>query len=63
METYTVEVVRWSRHLQCEVPYRLTFMQTWMPDRQLWRDFLVRSEEIEDLHRLEFQCLQETQAA
>jgi hypothetical protein len=44
--TYTVERIRWSILLGKDTHYRLTYLRTWMPDQQLWRDFLLRAEEI-----------------
>jgi hypothetical protein len=44
--TYTIERTRWSIHLRKDTRYRLTYLRTWMPNRQLWRDFLVQAEEI-----------------
>jgi hypothetical protein len=44
--TYTVEAVRWSHNVQAFVRYRVTYDRSWLPDRQLWRDFLVRAEEV-----------------
>ena len=44
--TYTVEAVRWSHKFHANLPYRLTYERNWLEDRQLWRDFLVRAEEV-----------------
>ena len=45
--TYTVERTHWSNRLQEFVPFRLTYLRTWIAERELWSDFLVRSQELE----------------
>ncbi len=46
--TYTVERTRWSNRSQRFVRFRLTYRRTWMDQRELWRDFLVQAEELEE---------------
>jgi hypothetical protein len=60
--TYTIEVVRWSNRLQEYVLHRLSYARSWMPDRQLWRDFLVHAEELESPPRSEFDAWEDTLA-
>ena len=45
--TYTVERTHWSNRVQQFVPVRLTYSRTWIAERGLWSDFLVRAEELE----------------
>lgn len=44
--TYTTERIHWSNRLQQLVPFRLSYVRTWIAERELWRDFLVRAEEL-----------------
>jgi hypothetical protein len=41
---YVVEVVRWCIALQCGVWMRLTYQRDYVPERQVWRDFLVSAD-------------------
>ena len=43
---YIVERDAWSIERQCEVHFRLTYERVFLPVQNLWRDFLVHSEEI-----------------
>lgn len=43
---YVVEVVRWCIPLQEEHRMRLTYRRDYLPERGLWRDFLVNAEPI-----------------
>ena len=49
---YTVEHTRWSICSQQFVRFRLTYLRTWMNERELWRDFLVRAEELKSPQEL-----------
>jgi len=60
--TYTIEVVRWSNRLQSYVFHRLISARSWMPDRQLWRDFLVQAEELEGSPTSEFDASEDALA-
>jgi len=60
--TYTIEAVRWSNRLQEYVFHRLVYARSWMPDRQLWRDFLVQAEELEGSPASEFDASEDTLA-
>ena len=44
---YTVERDAWSTLKQCDVHVRLTYERTFLPVQDLWRDFLLHSEEID----------------
>ena len=46
---FTVERVAWSIARKCFVRFRLTYSHVFIPERNLWRDFLVASEELEVL--------------
>lgn len=41
---YVVEVIRWCIPLQEERRMRLTYRRDYVPERGLWRDFLVSAE-------------------
>jgi len=41
---YVIEVTRWCIPLQLETPMRLTYRRNYIPERELWRDFLVSAE-------------------
>jgi hypothetical protein len=43
---YTVEQDAWSVARRCDMRFRLTYERGFLPVRNLWRDFLVHSEEI-----------------
>jgi len=43
---YIVERNAWSIERQCDVHFRLTYERVFLPVQNLWRDFLVHSEEI-----------------
>ena len=60
--TYTIEAVLWSNRLQECVFYRLIYARSWMPDRQLWRDFLVQAEELEGSPMSEFDASEDALA-
>ena len=42
---YTVERNAWSTVRQCDGHFRLTYQREFLPAQNLWRDFLVHSEE------------------
>jgi len=42
---YTVERDAWSTVKKCDVHFRLTYEREFLPAQNLWRDFLVNSEE------------------
>jgi hypothetical protein len=42
---YTVERNAWSTVRKCNVQFRLTYERVFLPVQNLWRDFLVNSEE------------------
>jgi hypothetical protein len=41
---YVMEATRWCISLRCETRMRLTFKRDYLPERELWRDFLVSAE-------------------
>ncbi len=41
---YVIEVSRWCIALHRETKMRLTYRRDYIPDRGLWRDFLVSAE-------------------
>ena len=41
---YVIEVNRWCIALHREAWMRLTYRRDYVPERQLWRDFLVSAE-------------------
>ena len=41
---YVIEVNRWCIALHREAWMRLTYRRDYLPERQLWRDFLVSAE-------------------
>ena len=41
---YVIEVNRWCFSLQREVLMRLTYKRDYVPERKMWRDFLVAAE-------------------
>jgi hypothetical protein len=41
---YVIEVTRWCIALQRESKMRLTYRRDYIPERKLWRDFLVAAE-------------------
>ncbi len=41
---YVVDVFRWCVALQCQAWMRLTFQRDYLPEREVWRDFLVSTE-------------------
>ena len=41
---YVIEVNRWSCLLHREVLMRLTYKRDYVPERKMWRDFLVAAE-------------------
>ena len=41
---YAIEATRWCIALRCETAMRLTFKRDYLPERKLWRDFLVSAE-------------------
>lgn len=43
---YVIEVVRWCTAVQAETRMRLTYKRDYLPERQLWRDFLVSAEPV-----------------
>ncbi len=43
---YVIEVVRWCIPLKEETRMRLTYRRDYLPERELWRDFLVSAEPI-----------------
>jgi len=46
---YAIEVRRWCIALHRETEMRLTFKRDYLPERQLWRDFLVYAEPLPDV--------------
>jgi len=50
--TYTVERIHWCNRLQQSVLFRLTYLRTWIAERELWSDFLVGAEELENPQEL-----------
>jgi hypothetical protein len=44
-ETYTIERDAWSTVSQRDMHFRLTYEREFLPAQNLWRDFLVHSEE------------------
>jgi hypothetical protein len=45
VSVYVVERNAWSTVRLCEVHFRLTYERVFLPVQNLWRDFLVHSEE------------------
>ena len=45
VSVYIVERNAWSTVRQCDVHFRLTYEREFLPVQNLWRDFLVHSEE------------------
>jgi len=45
VSVYIVERNAWSMVRQCDVHFRLTYEREFLPIQNLWRDFLVHSEE------------------
>ena len=45
VSVYIVERNAWSTVRQCDVHFRLTYEREFLPIQNLWRDFLVHSEE------------------
>ena len=43
---YVIEVVRWCMAVQAEARMRLTYRRDYLPERQLWRDFIVSAERL-----------------
>ena len=43
---YEIEAVRWCIAIKGETRMRLTYQRDYIPERQLWRDFLVAAEPI-----------------
>jgi hypothetical protein len=43
---YTIEQNAWSIASRCQMRFRLTYERGFLPVQNLWRDFLVHSEEI-----------------
>ena len=43
---YTIERTAWSTVRQCNGQFHLTYERNFLPIQNLWRDFLVHSEEI-----------------
>ena len=43
---YEIEAVRWCIAIKGETRMRLTYQRDYIPERQLWRDFLVSAEPI-----------------
>ena len=43
---YEIEVVRWCIAIKGETRMRLTYQRDYLPERQLWRDFLVSAEPV-----------------
>ena len=41
---YVIEATRWCIALRRETRMRLTFKRDYLPERELWRDFLVSAE-------------------
>jgi hypothetical protein len=46
VSVYTVEQDAWSIAQRCDRRFRLTYERGFLPAQNLWRDFLVHSEEI-----------------
>jgi hypothetical protein len=42
---YTIERDAWSTVSQCEVHFHLTYEREFLPLQNLWRDFLLHSEQ------------------
>jgi hypothetical protein len=42
---YIIERNAWSTVRQCDAHFRLTYEREFLPIQNLWRDFLVNSEE------------------
>jgi hypothetical protein len=38
---YVIEATHWCIALRCETKMRLTYKRDYLPERKLWRDFLV----------------------
>ena len=45
VSVYTVEQDAWSIAQRCDRRFRLTYERGFLPAQNLWRDFLVHSEE------------------
>ncbi len=43
---FVIEATRWCIALGCETQMRLTYKRDYLPDRKLWRDFLVSAEPV-----------------
>ena len=43
---YVIEATRWCIALRCETAMRLTYKRDYLPERRLWRDFLVSAEPV-----------------
>jgi hypothetical protein len=43
---YVIVATRWSIALLCETEMRLTYRRDYLPERKLWRDFLVSAEPV-----------------
>ncbi len=41
---YVIETTRWCIALHREAEMKLTFKRDYLPERKLWRDFLVSAE-------------------
>jgi hypothetical protein len=41
---YVIEATRWCIALRRETEMRLTYRRDYLPERELWRDFLVSAE-------------------
>jgi hypothetical protein len=41
---YVIEATRWCITLRRETEMKLTFRRDYLPERKLWRDFLVSAE-------------------
>jgi hypothetical protein len=41
---YVIEATHWCIALRCETKMRLTYKRDYLPERKLWRDFLVAAE-------------------
>jgi hypothetical protein len=41
---YVIEATRWCIILRRETEMKLTFRRDYLPERKLWRDFLVSAE-------------------
>ncbi len=46
---YTIYSRAWSIARRAEFEMRLEYERTWIPDRGLWRDFLLNAEVLEQL--------------